>query len=126
MARILVLDDVQDAGILIQRILQKKGHVVHVFHDEDEALRFTEKNQVDLAILDMNMRKMDGLDVLGEMQKALPRLPAIMLTGLPDAEMAKQAFALGAVAYCAKPIDKDRLEERVALALLEGAALPEQ
>ena len=126
MARILVLDDVLEAGILIQRILQKKGHVVHVFDDEDEALRFTEKNPVDLAILDMNLRKMDGLGVLREMQKSLPRLPAIMLTGLPDADMAKQAFALGAVAYCAKPIDKERLEERVAQALLEGADLPEQ
>ncbi len=126
MARILVLDDVLDAGILIQRILQRKGHVVHVFHDEDEALRFTEKNPVDLAILDMNLRKMDGLDVLAEMQKSLPHLSAIMLTGLPDVDMARQAFALGAVAYCAKPIDKDRLEERVAQALLDGAALPEQ
>jgi DNA-binding NtrC family response regulator len=126
MARILVLDDVLDAGILIQRILQRKGHVVHVFRDEDEALRFTEKNPVDLAILDMNLRKMDGLDVLAEMQKSLPRLSAIMLTGLPDVDMARQAFALGAVAYCAKPIDKDKLEERVAQALLEGADLPEQ
>ncbi|MCX5865514.1 MAG: response regulator [Deltaproteobacteria bacterium] len=126
MARILVLDDVLDAGVLIKRILQKKGHVVHVFHDEDEALRFTEKNSVDLAILDMNLRKMDGLDVLCEMQKVLPRLSAIMLTGLPDADMAKQAFAQGAVAYCAKPIDKDKLEERVAKALLVGEDLPEQ
>ncbi|MBU2537369.1 MAG: response regulator [Proteobacteria bacterium] len=121
MAQILVLDDVEDAGILIRRILQKKGHVVHVFHDEDEALRFTEKNPVDLAILDMNLPKMDGLDVLCEMQKSLPNLPAIMLTGLPDIKTAQQAFALGATAYCAKPIDKDRLEERVADALMEGA-----
>jgi len=126
MARILVLDDVLDAGVLIKRILQKQGHVVHVFHDEDEALRFTEKNSVDLAILDMNLPKMDGLDVLCEMQKALPRLPAIMLTGLPDADMAKQAFAQGAVAYCVKPIDKERLEERVAKALLDGETLPKQ
>ena len=123
MARILVLDDVLDAGILIQRILERKGHVVEVFHDEDEALRFTEKNPVDLAILDMNLRKMDGLSVLGEMRKALPRLQAIMLTGLPDVDLAKQAFAQGAVAYCAKPIDKERLEERVAEALRAGAEL---
>lgn len=126
MARILVLDDVLDAGVLIKRILQKKGHVVHVFDDEDEALRFTEQNSVDLAILDMNLRKMDGLAVLCEMQKALPRLLAIMLTGLPGADMAKQAFAHGAVAYCAKPIDKDRLEERVVHALRVGADLAEQ
>jgi len=124
MARILVLDDVLDAGILIKRILERKGHVVEVFHDEDEALRFTEKNPVDLAILDMNLRKMDGLGVLGEMRKALPRLPAIMLTGLPDVDLARQAFALGAVAYCAKPIDKDKLEERVAEALRAGTHLP--
>ena len=40
--------------------------------------------------------------------------------------MAKQAFAHGAVAYCAKPIDKDKLEERVARALLAGEDLPKQ
>ncbi len=117
MARILVLDDVLDAGILIQRIFQKKGHMVHVFQDEDEALGFTKRNPIDLAILDMNLRKLDGLAVLGEMRKALPGLPAIILTGLPDADLARQVFALGSVAYCAKPIDKDKLEELVAKAL---------
>lgn len=126
MARILVLDDVLDAGILIRRILQKKGHMVFVFSDEDEALLFAEKNPVDLAVLDMNLLKMDGIEVLCEMRKQLPGLPAIMLTGLPDADMAQQVAALGAVIYCAKPIDKESLEERVAEALREEANPPKQ
>ncbi len=119
MAVILVLDDVQDAGILIQRILSRKGHEVHPFTEEEEALAFARAHRVDLAILDMKLKKMSGIDVLEELKAIAPALKVMMLTGYPTLETARQSLRLGAVEYCVKPIDKDELENKVARILEE-------
>lgn len=113
MAEIIALDDVQDAGILISKILSKKGHSVHAFTEEDEAISFAKGNKVDLAILDIKLKKMSGIEVLGQLKKIAPDMRAIMLTGYPTVETAREAISLGADEYCVKPIDKDELEEKV-------------
>lgn len=113
MAEILALDDVYDAVILIRKILTKKGHSVHTFTEEEEAIGFVRANKVDLAILDIKLKKMSGLEVLAQMKKILPAMRAIILTGYPTVETAREAISLGANEYCIKPIDKDELEEKV-------------
>ncbi|MBI5557511.1 MAG: response regulator [Deltaproteobacteria bacterium] len=117
MAEIIALDDVHDAGILIKKILSKKGHNVHTFTEEEEAISYARTNKVDLAILDIKLKKMSGIDVLAQMKKALPAIRAIMLTGYPTVETAREAISLGANEYCIKPIDKDELEEKVSKVL---------
>jgi len=114
MAEILVLDDVLDAVILIKKILTRQGHNVHTFTEEEDAITYAEKNQVDLAILDIKLKKMSGILVLERMKKFDPEVKAIMLTGYPTIETAQEAIALGAGEYCVKPIDKTELEEKVA------------
>lgn len=114
MTDILVLDDVEDAAVLISRILKKKGHTVHMFTDEDEALSFARVKSLDLAILDMKLRKMDGVEVLEELKRIQPDIRVIILTGYPTAETAQRCEKLGAAAYCVKPIDKAELENKVA------------
>jgi DNA-binding NtrC family response regulator len=114
MAQILVLDDVLDAVILVKKILTKKGHIVHTFTEEEEAIDYTGKNQVDLAILDIKLKKMSGIQVLEQLKKLNPDLKVIMLTGYPTIETAREAIELGAGEYCVKPIDKTELEEKVA------------
>jgi DNA-binding NtrC family response regulator len=120
MGQILVLDDVMDAGVMIKRILERKGHEVTVFTDEEEALAFTRSAPVDVAILDIRLKKMSGVDVLEELKKISPQTQVIMLTGYPTLETARQAQEWGAFDYCIKPIDKDELEEKVASALAAG------
>ncbi len=117
MARIVVLDDVMDAGILIKKILEKKGHEVFPFTEEEEAINFIEKNQVDLVILDIKLKKMTGVEVLEDIKKKSPDIKAIMLTGYPTIDTARQAMSLGAEEYCVKPIEKQELEEKVASVL---------
>jgi DNA-binding NtrC family response regulator len=120
LGQILVLDDVLDAGVMIKRILERKGHQVAVFTDEEEALTYTRSSSVDVAILDIRLKKMSGVDVLEEMKKISPQTQVIMLTGYPTLETASQAQEWGAFDYCIKPIDKDELEEKVASALAAG------
>lgn len=119
MGQILVLDDVLDAGTLIKLILERKGHKVAVFTEEEEALAYMRSHPVDVAILDIRLKKMSGIDVLEELKKISARTQVIMLTGYPTLETARQAQEWGAFDYCIKPIDKDELEEKVASALAE-------
>ncbi len=113
MAKIVVLDDVKDAAILIKKILEKKGHEVFPFTEEEEAIDFVKNNKVDLAILDIKLKKMTGVEVLEEMKKIDPDIKAMMLTGYPTIDTARQTLALGAQEYCVKPIDKKELESKV-------------
>ncbi|HID98130.1 MAG TPA: response regulator [Thermodesulfobacteriaceae bacterium] len=114
MAKIIVVDDVIDAGILIRKILSKKGHEVFPFSEEEEALDFARKNELDLAILDIKLKKMSGLEVLEELKKIRPEIKAMMLTGYPTIETARESLSIGANDYCVKPIDKEELENKVA------------
>ncbi len=114
MAKILALDDVLDAGNLIKRILERKGHEVFVFSEEEEALAHVRSHPVDLAILDIKLKKMSGVEVLEEMKKINAAIRVIMLTGYPTMETARESLKLGAGEYCVKPIDKEELEEKVA------------
>ena len=117
MAEIIALDDVYDAVILIKKILGKKGHTVHTFTEEEEAVDYVRTHSVDLAILDIKLKKLSGIEVLAQMKQILPSMRAIMLTGYPTVETAQEAIGLGASEYCIKPIDKDELEEKVAKVL---------
>lgn len=114
MAEILALDDVEDAVILIRKILERQGHTVHTFTEEEEAIAFVKSNRIDLAILDIKLKKMNGIQVLEQMKKISPSIKAIMLTGYPTIETAREAIDLGAGEYCVKPIDKRELEDKVA------------
>ena len=125
MALVLALDDVLDAGILIKRILERKGHQVLVFADEEEALQKARQQPIDLAILDIKLKKMSGVDVLAELKKITPGIGAIMLTGYPTMETARESLRLGADEYCVKPIDKDELEEKVAQVLKKTGSSPD-
>ncbi|MDA8164103.1 MAG: response regulator [Desulfobacteraceae bacterium] len=117
MARIMVVDDVEDAALVVRRILEKKGHVVAAFTDEDEALRHAAAEEIDLAVLDVKLRKLEGIDVLAELKKLRPAVKVILLTGYPTPEGERRARTLGVAAYCVKPIDKQELEEKVEEAL---------
>ena len=114
MAEILVLDDVQDAVILVKKILTRQGHNVHVFTEEEAAITYVGNHSVDLAILDIKLKKMSGIQVLESIKKVQPEIRVIMLTGYPTIETAREAIELGAGEYCVKPIDKKELEEKVA------------
>ncbi|WP_147822501.1 response regulator [Salidesulfovibrio onnuriiensis] len=119
MANIIVLDDVYDSGVLIGRILTRQGHQVTPFTEEEEALAFVAKNAPELAILDIKLKKMNGVEVLEEIKKISPKTRVIMLTGYPTLETARESIRLGASEYCVKPIDKAELEEKVAAVLGE-------
>jgi DNA-binding NtrC family response regulator len=120
MANIVVLDDVADAVELIRKILGRKGHTVTGFTEEEDAIAYVRSNPTDLCILDIKLKKMSGIEVLELLRQAAPSVKAIMLTGYPTLETAREAMKLGALEYCVKPIEKNELEEKVAKVLAAG------
>ncbi len=120
MANIMVIDDVLDAGILIKKILERKGHNVSVFTEEEDAVEHVKGHKVDLAILDIKLKKMSGVELLEELRKIDPDLKVIMLTGYPTMETAQESLKLGASEYLLKPIDVDELTEKTEQALELG------
>lgn len=113
MSRIMVLDDVEDAGAMIKRILERKGHLVTVFTEERDALDYVEKQGVDIAILDIKLKKVSGVDVLKQIKQSAPEVDVLMLTGYPTLETAREAMNHGAREYLVKPIDKNELEAKI-------------
>lgn len=113
MALILVVDDVKEAVDAIRKLLVKKGHEILGYTDELEAIDHVKNHPVDLAILDIKLKKMDGVEVLGKLKEVQPGIKAIMLTGYPTHASVENAMRLGAHAYCMKPIDRRDLERKV-------------
>jgi DNA-binding NtrC family response regulator len=117
MARILVLDDVPDAVNMLKRILEDDGHTVFAFTEEAAALDFIAQNSVQLAILDIKLKKMSGIEVLVEIKKISPATRVIILTAYPTLETSRESMRLGAADYCVKPIDTDELGAKVSQVL---------
>lgn len=113
MAKVLVLDDVYDAVNLVKRVLEAAGHEVFGFTDEEDALGFIKEHQIDLAILDIKLKKRTGVEVLAEIRNIAPSVRALVLTGYPTVETTQESFMLGASEYCVKPIDNEVLEKTV-------------
>jgi len=113
MSHIMVLDDVEDAGAMIKRILERKGHSVAVFTEEQEALDHVRDQELEIAILDIKLKKISGVEVLKQIKEARPEVDVLMLTGYPTLETAREAMGYGAREYLVKPIDKNELEEKV-------------
>jgi flavin reductase (DIM6/NTAB) family NADH-FMN oxidoreductase RutF/CheY-like chemotaxis protein len=114
MTQILVLDDVQEAVDAVRRVLERRGYEVVGFTDEDAAIDHVTNHPVDLAILDIKLKKMDGVEVLGKLKEIQPSIKVIMLTGYPTHATVEEAMGLGASAYCTKPIDRSEIESKVA------------
>jgi DNA-binding NtrC family response regulator len=121
MANILVLDDELDAVLFVKRALQSEGHKVSVFTEEEEAIAFAVASPVDLAILDIHLKKMNGIEVLEVLKKINPSMRAMILTGYPTPETARKAVELGVEEYCTKPIEIQQIEWKVASILGSGS-----
>jgi PAS domain S-box-containing protein len=105
---VLVIDDDPGARDLLQRFLSKEGFRVESASSGEEGLRLARMLHPDAITLDVIMPQMDGWAVLTAL-KAEPELadiPVIMLTIIDDKNV---GFALGAVDYLTKPVDRERL-----------------
>jgi DNA-binding NtrC family response regulator len=96
--------------------MTRKGHKVHGAANGHEALDICERRSFDVAIVDMNMPGLTGLEVLDRMKVSQPETEVIILTGQGTIESAVNAMKLGACDYLTKPFPLDELEQRCLMA----------
>jgi DNA-binding response OmpR family regulator len=114
-ARVLVADDDEDIVLLVKTALERSGHEVIAVQDGAAALASVYSQNLDLAVLDISMPELDGLEVLRRVRAdANTRdLPVILLSARAQEADVERGFATGASAYMKKPFSPRELAERV-------------
>lgn len=119
MSKILVIEDEAAIRRVLVKILSEENDQYEVEQAEDggKGLEMIRKNDYDLALCDIKMPKMDGVEVLQEARKIKPETPFIMISGHGDLDTAVNTMRLGAFDYISKPPDLNRLLTTVRNAL---------
>lgn len=107
---ILVVDDDERQRDLLAGFLKKKDHTVTTLASGKEAIEKNRTTGFDLAILDLKMPEIDGVEAMTRMREIDPETYFIILTGYSTVESAVKAMKLGAYDYINKPINLDELE----------------
>jgi two-component system, chemotaxis family, chemotaxis protein CheY len=122
---VLVVDDSAAIRKILQRVLRQTGMAIHTIHeagDGQEALDLLNAHRVQLVLTDINMPKMDGLQLLAAM-KASDRwrdVPVVMITTEGGEIKVGEAVKLGAAGYVRKPFTADQIKEKL-VGILEPA-----
>ena len=116
-ANFLVVDDEKVVCESCEMTLTDEGHTVKIAMSGKEALEKIKEETFDIALIDLKMPEMDGIEVLRAIKRSYPEITVIMITGYPTIETAVQAQRLGAFDYVLKPFAPDELNIVVARAL---------
>lgn len=112
-ARILIAEDEANLRLVLQKELERLGYRVQSAPDGEAALRKLEESNVDVLLCDINMPRMDGMEVLRRVHERPNPPEVIMLTGQATVETAVEAMKLGAYDYLTKPYRITELDVRV-------------
>jgi len=111
--RLLLVDDEEGyVKVLAKRMTRRNMEVMTALSGSDGIQRLR-KQDFDVAILDLKMEDMDGIEVLRVFKKMVPDMPVIMLTGHGTEKAAREGLDLGAFDYLMKPCDLEELVEKI-------------
>jgi DNA-binding response OmpR family regulator len=105
MPKILVVDDEVDVGELVQSFLENHGYQVITASSAKRAFELVSLEKPDLIFLDVVMPGIDGIQCLKEIRQLQPDAIVVMVSGLHDENVAKEAIRYGAYDYLTKPFD---------------------
>ncbi|MGE0767552.1 MAG: response regulator [Hyphomicrobiaceae bacterium] len=113
--RIIIVDDDPLFTNLSAAVLDRAGFDVQVARDGVEGLERIDAENFDLAIVDLHMPRVDGLRLIALLRGSLRhrRLAVLVVSGRTDADVFREAMQIGADAIEAKPLNWDRLPDRV-------------
>ena len=125
MANILIIDDEKPIRRTVAEILEFEKYKVDHAEDGEQGLSMIKNKKYDLVLCDIKMPKMDGIDVLTEVQKMDEIVPMVMISGHGTIETAVDALKKGAFDYIPKPPDLNRLLVTVRNALEKNILVEE-
>jgi DNA-binding NtrC family response regulator len=107
--RILIVDDDETIRKTMKAILEDEGYLVDLAGTGKEAVQKTQEKTYNVALLDIRLPDMEGIELLTLMKDSVPRTRKIMVTGYPSMQNAMGALNKNADAYLLKPVDIDKL-----------------
>ena len=116
MAHILVVDDEPEIVKLVSRILEGRGHTITIARDGQEALDAIAAERPDVVVIDLNLPKVDGLEVTRRLKAADPTrdLPIVLMTATPPTVAdADRSASPGPDEFVVKPIAREVLVHNV-------------
>ena len=118
---IALVDDDRNILTSVQMALEAEGFAVRTYTDGSEALRGLSQQPVDLAVLDIKMPRMDGMELLERLRRQ-SEMPVIFLTSKDDEVDELMGLRMGADDYIKKPFSQRLLIERIRVLLRREAA----
>ncbi|OPX37469.1 MAG: two-component system response regulator [Desulfobacteraceae bacterium 4484_190.2] len=111
--RLLIVDDeVGFVNILAKRLRRRNMEVASAYTGT-EAIQILRKQDFDVAVLDLKMEEMDGIEVLKIFKKMDPKMVVIMLTGHGSEQAAREGIEFGAFDYLTKPCELEELLAKI-------------
>ncbi len=108
-ARILVVDDDENIRKVLTMIMEDEGYAVDTAETAKKAIEKTRKNFYNLALIDIRLPDMEGIELLTKMKDTTPKMRKIIITGYPTLQNAIEAVNRGADAYILKPFDVNKV-----------------
>lgn len=119
---VLVVDDDDGVRKVLSSILSEKGYLVVAVENGKQALRASEKEYFDVALIDVELPDINGTELLRKLKEKQPNIIKIIVTGFPSLENAIKAVNEGADGFVLKPFDSEKLLETIRKHLDEKAA----
>jgi DNA-binding NtrC family response regulator len=118
--KLLLVDDEVGFVEVVSRRMTKRNIDVTKALNGTEAIQALRRQDFDVAVLDLKMEDMDGIEVLKIFKKMDPKMPVIILTGHGSERAAKEGLAHGALDYLTKPYNLEGLIEKIQEAIQKG------
>src|SRR5579872_693484 len=115
--KILIVDDELVVRDSLGKWFTSEGYAAQPVASAREALETIQQKEFDIALIDIKMPGMDGMELQARLKEADPDLTVIIMTGYASVETAVQALKRGAYDYITKPVDPDELSHLVGNAL---------
>lgn len=110
--RLLIVDDETGFAEVLCKRMRRRGVDAISAASGDEAVRMLRRSEFDVAIVDLKLHGMNGIEILKVFRLMAPEMPVLMLTGHGSEDARNECIKLGAAGYLSKPIDFDRLLEK--------------
>ena len=111
--KILIVDDEKGLRIGTKRLLEGEGYVVETAENGSDGIKFGSTTEFDLAIIDLKMPDIDGIQVMKEILKVYPDTVCLIATGYASYETAIEAIKFGAFSYIPKPFTPEELFQKL-------------
>lgn len=117
---LLLVDDEEEFVAVLSNRLGKRGINVRMAFSGSAAIQTLRRQDFDVAVVDLKMEDMNGIEVLQIFKKMVPKMPVIMLTGHGSEQAARDGIEYGAFDYLTKPCDIEELVAKISEAVQQG------